>query len=302
MKTLVIGTGFIGSALTAALRDAGREVTQSSRSQGRADATISHGAALDRHLHDHHYDQVVVVGQLTRPDIDWVIERIDGPKWVVLSSQQVTSAVASPGRDVALAREDVALGRGACVLRPTMVFGNGRDLNISRLIRFMSRWHVAIMPGSGDQLVQPIHVDDLTDLLAHHGCSPTGGLFPAGGPEALPLRELTWTLCAVLGVRTKPHGVSSRQLSLFQRIAPLLGVRQDQWQRLTEAKTADNASTMVAFQWRPQPLGTRLEQAVLEVTQHTICSSAPAYGEMTLPAPGTHDSLRHDAPPGTVHP
>jgi nucleoside-diphosphate-sugar epimerase len=45
------------------------------------------------------------------------------------------------------------------LLRPTMIYGTGRDRNISRLLRFLKRWPV--FPLCGNALWQPVHVDDL---------------------------------------------------------------------------------------------------------------------------------------------
>jgi nucleoside-diphosphate-sugar epimerase len=262
---LIIGTGFVGSVLAESLRCSEIAVMQSSRSPGAGDVTVSDGAALDALLVAHPFDQVIVVGQLTGPGIDWVLERIDGPRWLVMSSQQVMSTVPAPGTAVARAREDHSLARGACVLRPTMVFGRGLDLNITRLIATMRRSRVPLVVGSGSQLVQPLHVDDLCDLVARHRLQTSGGLYAVGGAEALPLRELVATLAEVLGLRLPvveiPHGA----IELAVRFAPLIRLRPDQLKRLCEPKLADNAPVAETFGWNPEPLGLRLEQAVAQM-------------------------------------
>jgi nucleoside-diphosphate-sugar epimerase len=264
MTTLVIGTGFVGTELAAAMRGRGTDVTQTSRKEGAGDVTVAHGAALDRLLGDHRFDQVVVVGQLTNPEIDWVLERIQGRHWLVLSSHQVTAMTAAPESRVALAREEVAIARGACVLRPTMIYGKGRDKNLSRLIRWMRRWRLPIVPGDGSQYIQPLHIDDLTELIACHKNASAAGLYPVGGAEALPLGELVTTLAQVLGLRSPVVAVPQRALRLAATFGPLVGVRSDQVRRLSEPKIVDLARTMATFNWRPAPLGIRLEQAVRE--------------------------------------
>lgn len=271
MSTLIIGTGFVGSVLPDRLRSRGIEVTQSSRTPGLGDVTVSDGAALDALLVSRGFDQIVVLGRLTGPDIDWVLERIDGPRWLVMSSQQVTSSIPAPGTMVALAREELAIARGACVLRPTMIFGRGSDLNITRLIATMRRWRVPIVPGSGSQLVQPLHVDDLCDLIACHGLQTRGGLYAVGGAEALPLRELVATLAELLGLRLSVVEVPQGAIDLAARFAPLLRLRPDQFKRLGEPRVADNALVAETFSWSPEPLGLRLEQAVLAVKTATPC-------------------------------
>jgi nucleoside-diphosphate-sugar epimerase len=264
VSTLIIGTGFVGTELASALRGSGTKVTHTSRREGAADVTVVDGAALDRLLAADTFDQVVVVGQLTSPNIDWVLARISGPHWLVLSSHQVTAVAAAPQAGVALAHEQTALARGGCVLRPTMIYGKGRDKNLSRLIRSMRRWRVPIVPGDGSQLVQPLHVDDLVDLIACHNKASGPGLYPVGGAEVLPLGELVGTLAQIIGLRCPVVAVPRRALKLAARFGPLIGVRPDQVRRLTEPKVVDMTGTMAAFEWRPSPLGLRLEQAVME--------------------------------------
>lgn len=262
MSTLIIGTGFVGSVLPAWLRRREIEVTQCSRKPGHGDLLVRDGAALDALIASRGFDQIVLLGQLTGPSIDWALERIDGPRWLIMSSQQLVSRVPSPGTTVALAREALALARGACVLRPTMIFGRGGDVNITRLISAMRRWRVAIVPGSGSEMVQPLHVDDLSDLIVQHALQPTAGLYSVGGAEALPLRELVATLAELLGLRLPLVEVPDRVVDLASKLAPLIGLRQDQFKRLSEAKVASNGPVSEAFDWIPEVLGLRLEQAV----------------------------------------
>jgi nucleoside-diphosphate-sugar epimerase len=265
VNTLVIGTGFVGTAVALGLRDRGIEVVCTSRRDGAGDLTVANGAALDRVLGYRMFDQIVAVGQLTSHDIDWVLDRIDGPHWLVLSSHQVAAVASAPQTRAALAREDLALDRGACVLRPTMIYGKGRDKNLSRLIRLMARWRVPVVPGDGSQLIQPIHVDDLIELIVHHQKVPAAGLYPVGGAEALPLRELVATLAQVLGLRFPVVALPQRALHLAALFGPAMGIRNDQIRRLTEPKIVDLTRAIAAFGWRPTPLGIRLEQAVMEV-------------------------------------
>lgn len=271
MSTLILGTGFVGSVLAERLRGAGIDVTQSSRRPGLGDMTVSDGATLDALVGSREFDQLVVVGQLTAPDIDWVLERIDGPRWLIMSSQQVMSSVPAPGTRVALAREELALERGACVLRPTMIFGRGRDLNITRLITILKRCSVPIVPGSGDQMVQPLHVDDLCALVARHALHLHGGRYAVGGAEALPLRELVVTLAELLGLRVPLVEVPKRAIELVARFAPLAGLRPDQLRRLTEPRLADNCPVSLELDWTPHPLGLRLEEAVVAVKSGRPC-------------------------------
>lgn len=264
MTTLVIGTGFVGTEVAAALRARDTEVIQTSRTEGAGDVAVADGAALDCVLAGHKFDQVVLVAQLTKSDIDWVLERIDGPRWLVFSSHQVTALTTAPYAHQALGHEEVALTRGACVLRPTMIYGKGRDKNLSRLIRLLRRSRVPVVPGDGRQLIQPLHIDDLVELIVCHKKAWAPGLFQVGGAEALPMAELVATLAQILGLRCPVVAIPQTAMRLAAKFGSLFGVRPDQVRRLTEPKIVDLSHTTATFKWLPAPLGLRLEQAVME--------------------------------------
>jgi nucleoside-diphosphate-sugar epimerase len=128
----------------------------------------------------------------------------------------------------------------------------------------MRRWRVPVVPGVGNQLIQPLHIDDLIELIACHAKALVGGLYPVGGAEALPLGELVATLAQILGLRCPVVALPERALRLAAKVVPLVGIRSDQVRRLTEAKVVDLARTMATFEWQPAPLGIRLEQAVVD--------------------------------------
>jgi nucleoside-diphosphate-sugar epimerase len=291
MPTLIIGTGFIGGCLARNLRARGVHVTQSSRTPARSDVRVGNGADLDRLLAKRAFNQVVVTGQLTGMGMEWILERIDGPRWIVMSSQQLASSIEAPNTPLALAQERFAVDREACVLRPTMVYGSGLDHNVSRLIRLIDRCRLAFLPRTKLRLLQPVHVDDLSSLIWAHATRPVAGLYSVAGPEALSLYELAWMICEIRAVRHLDVQLPSICIRLARHVAPLLGLRRDQILRLDEDKTADFSAATKMFSWRPAPLGIRLEQACHEIDSavDTECVSAhdagvhSAYDWATLP-------------------
>ncbi len=282
---LVIGAGgYVGRHIVASAVEAGVRVTAAVRPAAStpADPTgnragdptaelgavvveLGHGAALDSVLARATFDQVVVLPQLDRDDMEWIIDRIDGPRWLVFSSAQLDSPVASPGSALAKRRERLAVARGAVVVRPTMIFGRGGDANISRLIAQLHRTRVPVQIGDGTHSVQPIHVDDVVSLVhAHRSTAARPGVYPVGGADQLPAGELTTMLCELLGVRLPPLTVRSSWLSTVAAAAPAVGLRRDQIERLLTDKIVDDHTTRDAFSWHPAPLAHRLEQAVDE--------------------------------------
>ncbi|MGB7442579.1 MAG: NAD-dependent epimerase/dehydratase family protein [Coleofasciculaceae cyanobacterium] len=52
------------------------------------------------------------------------------------------------------------------ILRPTMIYGSAQDKNMNRLIRFLDRYPIFPLFGNGQNLMQPVYVDDLADGIA----------------------------------------------------------------------------------------------------------------------------------------
>lgn len=254
----------MGGVLRQTFEASGVEVTTTSRAPGGASLPLRAGSELDSLLAERDFDQIVHLPQLTSPDGDQFLDRVDGSRWLVFSSAQLASSIPRPGEDLARAREATALARGATVLRPTMIFGRGGDVNISRVIRHLRRYRLPLVIGDGRQRLQPVHVDDIAALVIAHGRRPRAGLFEVGGDAQLTAMELMEALRREVGLRVRPVRLPSawcRRLSVL----PLPGLRRDQVLRLEEDKVVDVTRTSVEFSWRPVQLRDRLSQAVQEV-------------------------------------
>lgn len=130
---------------------------------------------------------------------------------VALGSTSVHAKAASPDageRAVAaalaaaesrLATACVARGSALTVLRPTLIYGRGRDRNLSRLVAFARRWRVLPLPSGASGLRQPVHADDVAAavLRALRSPLPVPGHFDLPGGEALPFDEMARRCLAV---------------------------------------------------------------------------------------------------------
>src|SRR5581483_5330066 len=87
------------------------------------------------------------------------------------------------------------------VLRPTLIYGYGRDRNVAEIARFIRRFGVFPVLGAARGLRQPIHVDDVAAaccaaLRARH---LTGRGYEIAGGEALSYREMVGRVFDALG-------------------------------------------------------------------------------------------------------
>src|ERR671911_2254362 len=76
------------------------------------------------------------------------------------------------------------------IVRPTWIFGGGREVLANNIAWILRRMPIFVIPGDGRYPVQPIHVDDLahTCLRAAHG--PTNLIADAAGPDQMSFDQL----------------------------------------------------------------------------------------------------------------
>jgi NADH dehydrogenase len=88
------------------------------------------------------------------------------------------------------------------IVRPTFLFGGGRDILANNIAWILRRMPLFVLPGDGRYLVQPIHVDDLARICLHaaHGCS--GVIMDAAGPDTMSFEELVRAIRNAVGRRT----------------------------------------------------------------------------------------------------
>lgn len=126
------------------------------------------------------------------------------------------------------------------LLRPTMVYGDEGDRNLSRLIRFVARSPLIPLPGGGRALVQPVHVEDVATAAAAALESERAarGEYDLPGATADPLRALVDFVRSEVGSRapivTLPIGPIAWASAAWSRIGLPPRLRREQVLRLAE--------------------------------------------------------------------
>jgi len=84
------------------------------------------------------------------------------------------------------------------IVRPAMVFGPGGSS--ARLFRTLAHLPLVPLPGRGEQRMQPIHIDDLTEVLARilDEATTHRARIELVGPQTLTLRELLASMRAAM--------------------------------------------------------------------------------------------------------
>jgi nucleoside-diphosphate-sugar epimerase len=85
-----------------------------------------------------------------------------------------------------------ARGAGATLLRPTLVYGAGRDRTLTRIAAIARRARCFVLPANSDGLRQPVHVDDLAQAARAALDQPRthGRTYALPGGETLPYRDM----------------------------------------------------------------------------------------------------------------
>lgn len=120
-------------------------------------------------------------------------------------------------------------GAAATLLRPTLVYGAGRDQTLSRIAGLAQRWGRFLLPRRADGLRQPVHVDDLANA-AWSACQSSAShaqCYDLPGGEALPYRVMVQR---VLDCLQPPPPMLEVPMPLFRGVlvaARLLGIATD---------------------------------------------------------------------------
>lgn len=109
------------------------------------------------------------------------------------------------------------------ILRPTLIYGRGRDRNVSQIARFIRRFGFFPICSPGKGLRQPIHVDDVAWACkgALEAAGAAGRCYNISGGETLAYKDMVARVFAVLG--KKPLFLTTPPL-LFKVAAPLVRV------------------------------------------------------------------------------
>ena len=208
-------TGQIGWPLADRLQDAGWRVTAVSREPHRdqpglhwIEGTLPVVAAP---LPDD-VDAIFSCGPLDLFAQWYAQADIDCPRVVAFGSTSIDVKRGSSDkgeRDVAqrlrIAEQQVfdraaARNARATLLRPTLIYGGGRDQTLTRIAHLAQRWNRFVLPRHANGLREPVHVHDLADAALAVCDAPAthGKAYALPGGERLSYREMVARVLAVM--------------------------------------------------------------------------------------------------------
>jgi len=143
------------------------------------------------------------------------------------------------------------------LLRPTLIYGHGRDASLTPMLALARRWGFVVLPAGASGLRQPVHVDDVAGAIVDCLDAPAavGRCFDLPGGERLSFREMIARSLArnAPGARvvTVPR-VLFRALLAFAGRVSTLSLGSGFLERTRRDQTADIGPAAAAFGFQPR--------------------------------------------------
>ena len=144
------------------------------------------------------------------------------------------------------------------IVQPTWVYGP-EDVALNRFMGFAKRLPFVPTFGNGQQMMQPIFIDDLAKIIADALEKPEANdqTFEAGGPERLSMDDVVRTALEVSGKKRpilhQPAAVGKLMATLLQ-VLPGPPLTPDSIDFITNEAVADNAALERVFSPKLTPL------------------------------------------------
>ncbi len=201
--------------------------------------------------------------------MDCLREAGQNPRLVVIGTTGVYSKYNQYSREYRVIENKITEYPGSySLLRPTMIYGSHRDKNLHKLIKFCDRYGFFPVFGAGDNLIQPVHAEDLAQAILTALQRPhIQGAYDLSGGTVVTFRELLTLVGKLLG---KPVRQISLPLNAGVWSATILEnilkerspVRREQILRLQEDKAYPHDAAQRDLDFFPRTLEEGLRQEV----------------------------------------
>lgn len=269
-------TSLVGEFLLSRLRTDGWKVMAFSRREPLSDETgvewrqLSFSDPFPTTWEEIH-DWISVSPIWVLPEYFSMLESCGARRVVVLSStSRFTKTDSSDAAECAIA-EHLAEGeecfrtwaesRGIewVILRPTLIYGRGKDRNIAEITRFIRRFGVFPLLGKAMGLRQPIHAEDVAAACVGAMNSPVAAnrAYNISGGETLPYREIVLRVFTAL--QRRPRLVTIPLIAFKFAVACLRAIpRYRSWsaamaERMNRDLVFDHSDATRDFGFSPRP-------------------------------------------------
>jgi uncharacterized protein YbjT (DUF2867 family) len=188
---------------------------------------------------------------------------------IFISTTAIFTQLNAKSKSIRLSAEQAiqTSGLGYTILRPTMIYGNPRDRNMWRLIRFLRVFPILPIFGDGTSLQQPVYVDDVAHAIVN--CLPStrtiGKSYNIAGRHPISYNEVVDTVAGQLNKRVWKIHVPPKPavvlLELLEHLHISFPIKAEQILRLNENKDFSYEEAQRDFGFDPLSFedGIRLE-------------------------------------------
>ena len=150
------------------------------------------------------------------------------------------------------------------ILRPTMIYGYGRDRNIAQIARIIRRTGMFPVFGRADGLRQPVHVDDvaracLSALILPAAANET---YEIGGKEPLPYRQMIEAVFKAMGRRPRllpvPLWAFRSAIGVLRLVPRFANWSPQMASRMKDDLSVDNVRASRDLAYAPRPFNPSL--------------------------------------------
>lgn len=157
-------------------------------------------------------------------------------------------------------------GIGWTILRPTLIYDEGRDINVTRLANLIRRFGFIPLAGSGRGLRQPVHAEDLAigAIDAAQSALAIDKAYVVPGGETLSYRDMVGRIFDGLGRRRMIVAVPAVVWRVAFRLAQPLFPNANfaMGDRMSMDMVFDPAPAQRDFNWRPRGFRPQFPAAV----------------------------------------
>jgi nucleoside-diphosphate-sugar epimerase len=157
------------------------------------------------------------------------------------------------------------LGVGWTILRPTVIYAEGRDGNVSRLARLIRRFGFLPLMGHGVGLRQPVHAEDLAigAIAAAASAAAINKTYAVPGGETISYREMAGRIFDALGrprrIVSAPPFLWRVAFALAKPFFPHANVAMGV--RMAKDMVFDASPAVADFGWNPRAFHPRFDRA-----------------------------------------
>lgn len=265
---LIGSASFVGERLRFLLENAGYQITAFSRRGENGTLSLSTAAKEPVGTIE---SWVCVAPIWTLPEHLELLENHGVKRLVALSSTSRFSKKASPSlsdRELAsrlIKGEEQVLdwsdSRGCTlvILQPTLIYGLGKDKNVTEIAKVIKRFGFFPLFGQGNGLRQPVHVDDVAAACLSALQVPSGikSVYVLSGQEVLSYRAMVERIFMGLGRRPRflqcPLPVFTLLIRLANLLPPFKGLTTEMAVRMNKDQNFDHTEAGYDLGFTPRP-------------------------------------------------